>query len=435
MLVENQKVEVKWNNNTKKHYVDKGYCFTKLGDTFLCDVNDLIKGSKIKVLVKCDYCNNTILKAFENYNIEIQKSGKCACYNCRAKKRAERDIITRAEKAIREFYTLCEQYDYDPISTIEDYKDSRSKLFYNCKIHGIQTTLLSNFRKGEICAKCAKDHSYDLSERRQVFYKEYMNFCELNDYIPTADISDYYNYNSEIEYTCKKHGKQYITLNGIRSLKYGCRSCAIEKNNDLKRLDKDIIEKLISSKNNNVLLNCDDYQNMHSTLSIKCGSCENGVIKTNLNNYLRETFLGKCSVCSAKSVGEAKISAMLNLYNFTYIPQYTFAGCRDKKPLPFDFYLPDYNLCIEFDGIQHFKPLRRTYDMTLEEAQEKLKYIQYHDRLKTDYCLINKINLLRIPYYDFKNINSIILKYLGLSRSIQLSLKTGKIFICKSHNH
>ena len=73
--------------------------------------------------------------------------------------------------------------------------------------------------------------------------------------------------------------------------------------------------------------------------------------------------------------------------------------------------------------------------MTLEEAQEKLKYIQYHDRLKTDYCLINKINLLRIPYYDFKNINSIILKYLGLSRSIQLPLKTGKIFICKSHNH
>ena len=46
----------------------------------------------------------------------------------------------------------------------------------------------------------------------------------------------------------------------------------------------------------------------------------------------------------------------MNSKNIIFLPQHRFKDCVDKIPLPFDFYLPDYNTCIEFNGIQHYKP-------------------------------------------------------------------------------
>ena len=63
-------------------------------------------------------------------------------------------------------------------------------------------------------------------------------------------------------------------------------------------------------------------------------------------------------------------------------------------PLPFDFYLPEQNTCIEFDGLQHFKPI------DWFGGVETFLYIQKNDRLKDEYCLNNSIKLLRIKYND-----------------------------------
>lgn len=49
-------VLIKWNAKTKKHYVSLGYEFTKMGDSFEVNVNDLTLGSNVLVDVKCDYC-------------------------------------------------------------------------------------------------------------------------------------------------------------------------------------------------------------------------------------------------------------------------------------------------------------------------------------------------------------------------------------------
>ena len=75
-----------------------------------------------------------------------------------------------------------------------------------------------------------------------------------------------------------------------------------------------------------------------------------------------------------------------------------FKDCKDLNALPFDFYLPYYNLCIEHDGIQHFKPTKRSNKITNEEAKENFKYIQNHDQIKNNYCKEKGINLLRIKY-------------------------------------
>ena len=69
----------------------------------------------------------------------------------------------------------------------------------------------------------------------------------------------------------------------------------------------------------------------------------------------------------------------------------------------FDFYLPEMNTCIEFDGIQHFQIYKR-YTLTEEELVKRQKF----DIEKTNYCIKNKIRLLRISYIHINIINDIL---------------------------
>lgn len=65
---------------------------------------------------------------------------------------------------------------------------------------------------------------------------------------------------------------------------------------------------------------------------------------------------------------------------------------------------------IEYDGEQHYKPMR--YHNDYNKNIEDFKNRQRRDAIKNDYCKDNHINLLRIPFYEKENIDSIIINYL-----------------------
>ena len=67
--------------------------------------------------------------------------------------------------------------------------------------------------------------------------------------------------------------------------------------------------------------------------------------------------------------------------------------------MPFDFYLPDLNIAIEYDGIQHYQPV---VTFGGEEAFAELKL---NDAFKTEYCYKNNIKLIRIPYTEYNTIS------------------------------
>ena len=77
----------------------------------------------------------------------------------------------------------------------------------------------------------------------------------------------------------------------------------------------------------------------------------------------------------------------------------------------FDFYLPDYNLFIEYDGQQHYQPMRYHGD-NLEKNYSDFLRIKERDNIKNKYCFDNNIDLLRIPFYESKNIEEIISNHL-----------------------
>lgn len=83
MLVENQMVEITWSNANKKHYIAKGYTFTKNLDKFVVNVKDLSAGSKCKVAVVCDNCGTIKYMTNSDYLRCHKKHGIDLCSCCR----------------------------------------------------------------------------------------------------------------------------------------------------------------------------------------------------------------------------------------------------------------------------------------------------------------------------------------------------------------
>jgi len=106
-----------------------------------------------------------------------------------------------------------------------------------------------------------------------------------------------------------------------------------------------------------------------------------------------------CPNCS-ESKGEKIIAKYLDKNNISYYKQHKFDDCKNIFQLPFDFYIPKYRTCIEFDGKQHYEPADFFGGI---EAFEKLKT---NDRIKDDYCENNYIDLVRIKYDQLDNIES-----------------------------
>jgi hypothetical protein len=111
-----------------------------------------------------------------------------------------------------------------------------------------------------------------------------------------------------------------------------------------------------------------------------------------------------CPVCG-KSKGELAIEYCLNKMQIVFECQKRFSDCRSKKPLPFDFFVKDSKILIEFQGLQHFEPVDFGGDYKSE-----FKKIKKRDKIKKDWCKKNKYKLISIPYWDIEKIDKILEK-------------------------
>ena len=132
-------------------------------------------------------------------------------------------------------------------------------------------------------------------------------------------------------------------------------------------------------------------------------SCGNTVYvsTSNLTRPSEATISCGC----AKSKGEEKIITTLIQAQIPFITQKRFESCifpETNRQLVFDFYLPEQNVLIEYDGEQHFHEVRN----------DRYGYqgIVARDNFKNQWCKENNIRLIRIPYTEYNNINGNYLK-------------------------
>ena len=165
----------------------------------------------------------------------------------------------------------------------------------------------------------------------------------------------------------------------------GCNKCYLENKSFTK---KDVICEFNRVHGDYYNYNFDRYKNLHSKIEI---SCRKGhIFHQKVSNHIQ----GKgCPICR-ESLGERTISNYLKSKSIEYIRQKKYDDCVFINKLPFDFFIPKFNLIIEYDGIQHFIPIKQ-FGGEHEFSKTKIK-----DNIKNQYCINNNINIVRISYKD-----------------------------------
>lgn len=111
-------------------------------------------------------------------------------------------------------------------------------------------------------------------------------------------------------------------------------------------------------------------------------------------------FLGCAN--NRESIGERLIKSYLDENKIKYEKEKYFESCKSLKKLPFDFYLPENNICIEYDGEFHYKSIDHM------GGDERLSKQKRNDDIKDKWCIENGIKLIRISYLKKNKINKIL---------------------------
>lgn len=208
---------------------------------------------------------------------------------------------------------------------------------------------------------------------------------------------EYINNATKVKIFCKKCGTCFEHEPVWHLSGMGCPKCA--KNAKL-TLDS-FLNKAKNIHGNRY--NYDLIKQVKSNLKVKilCNNCKKYFLRK-ISDHL--SGVG-CPYCT-KSRNEIFINAWLTNNKIDFIPQKKFIDCKDKLPLPFDFYLPKFNTCIEFQGQQHFSSGLAFFINKLkskDKAEEAFKRLIKHDKIKKKYCKDKNIKFIEITYKDKKD--------------------------------
>jgi hypothetical protein len=188
---------------------------------------------------------------------------------------------------------------------------------------------------------------------------------------------------SDISIFCKDHGEFKMRLSNHVYFGYGCPKCAGNK-----RLTNDeFIEKCIHIHGHLYDYSRVKYKSLQDKVEIVCK--DHGSFFQKAGNHIN--LSQHCPSCSS-SKGERLLINILESKKIKYIHQHSFEECINKRELKFDFYLEEFNILLEYDGIQHYESI------DYFGGDEKFKLTRMCDEIKNKFCLEKNIPLYRIPY-------------------------------------
>ena len=244
-----------------------------------------------------------------------------------------------------------------------------------------------------ICPNCFKHTKhYNVKKTHEKFLDDLHGVTDKIEIL-----SEYVNAKTHVLCKCKVCGHEWRSkpLNLLSG--YGCRECGNKRTSERQRKTKEEV----SAKIHNILPNINivgEYVSSKTPIECMCKDC--GTIWYPITSNLLK---GEgCPHCSC-SHGENTIRNYLDSNSINYKYQKRFddlVGVGGGK-LSYDFYLPDYNLLIEYQGIQHIKPVSKF------GGELQFKTQQEHDMRKRNYADNNGYNFLEIWYYE-KNIETIL---------------------------
>ena len=264
------------------------------------------------------------------------------------------------------------KYDY----SLVNYVNARTKVKIICKIHGVFEQEPSCHLKGQGCSLCAKENiTYS---KEQFIKKAKEKYGNEYDY----SLVEYVNSKTKIKIKHNTCGTIFEQLPSEHLRGRKCFNCYGKFSST-----EDFIKKANIIHKNKYDYSLVNYVNNHSKVKIICPI--HGMFEQIPNSHL----IGKgCPVCK-NSKGELEIENYLKEKKIVFEHPKKFSDLKDKKLLSYDFYIPDYNLLIEYNGEQHYK-WKKGLQSSLHDFHRQL----HHDWLKRRYARKNGFRLLIISY-------------------------------------
>lgn len=337
---------------------------------------DKYERSNIKIKFKCKICGY-IWEATPNHILRGTGCPMCSAI----------DRCTTNDEFVEKLHTV-----NPDIISLDEYKKNYIKICFKCKIcDHIWYAKPFNVLNGTGCPICSEARR---RKNRCVDLDDVLHCIENKNIVM---IGDYTGVSNKSLFRCNNCGYEWSTYPFVLMRDVGCPKCAAKKNGDLYRKSQEQFIKEMESINPDVEI-VGEYYNSHTKIECKCKIC-NDIFSASPTNLLR----GKgCSHCN-KSKGEKKIKQYLESNFITFEQQKTYNDLIGVGGglLSYDFYLPKYNLLIEYQGEYHDGTANNQTVEMFERQQE-------HDKRKKEYDVEHNVNLLYIWYWNFERIEDII---------------------------
>lgn len=279
-----------------------------------------------------------------------------------------------------------------------EWVNSKTPMRFRCECGNTFVTDWNHFQQGRThCTECAKRAQYN--EKRLSEEDILARIAQRSDSEWVS--GEYKNQNSVLTLRCSCGNLFPVSCQVLFYSRtfLKCPTCSSKLRSDMLKMSIEDIAKY--SADHGAQLISTEYVGAREPLLFQC-SCGR-TYKCSWNEFY-SSHQHRCSYCGKRvSKGEWRIEKALADAGIFYEKEKRFPDCVYVRPLPFDFFLPDYQTCIEFDGEQHYR------EVAFGGSREHFEDIKKRDQIKTDYCKAKGLRLIRIPYYDFEFADIIVL--------------------------
>lgn len=338
------------------------------------------------VTISCNIHGDFLMKPYSH----IQGQG---CPQCGIESRVTKRKMTTELFIKRAKETHGDKYDYSKV----EYTNTHTKVCIICPIHGEFWQKPAEHLCGKGCYACGGTKKLTTEE-----FIEKAKEIHGDRYIYDKVVYD--GNKTKVCIICREHGEFWITPNN--HLKGGgCGKCADIQNarRKIRKAKNKFIEDCTKIHNNKYDYSKTIYKSADDYIDIICP--KHGLFRQ-IAKVHKEGH--GCPSCK-RSLGEEKVSEFLNKNNFVFLQQYNipneYTFCN-RKTLRVDFFIPNFNIIIEYNGLQHYT------DIDYFGGEKRFLEQKERDTSLRQYCKEHNIKLIEISYKDYDNIEDILKKKL-----------------------
>jgi hypothetical protein len=363
----------------------------------------IYNGKDTRIYLKCNIDNHEWKPTYHDFI-----NGKRGCKICKNNRLSKLKTLSQ-EETEQKVKDRCKELNYTFKPFL--YKGGFTKILLKCNIdehkewNSTYKNFITNKRTCLLCANTKKSELFRLSYKK--VEENIQKICKELDY-SLYETFIYINCDSKIPLICNKHKYKWNpTYDCLIYSNSGCPVCKNEKLSKLKTLSQDETEKKVNDRCKEInysLIEPFLYKGEDTKITLKCNIKEHNKWTPTYSSFIYSN--SKCPECGKQyNNSENKIKELLINNNFNFEMQYKPNWLKTNVgQQSLDFYLSEYNIAIEFQGLQHFQ-----YVSIFGNKEKYNKSIE-RDIRKYNKCKEQGIKLLYVS--DKRTLKSVPIDYL-----------------------